>query len=271
MKKITFNYSIGDIVTLVKEPSLNNRSLVSYNKEFKSKEYRIRGLKYVVDESGEKILYSLYAYDDEYIQYHNWMDESMFTGEGKKHDIDINFVSIDKKELNIGDKVYSDIYYGSYDDAHISPNFTFTSYGKIIKLSYTESGIFLTNGGVHIFTSYEGTCDAITYWMDNAYDKKYTFNTNLAVKDIDDKFVEDYILACKENRFNPFSDKLIPSMKEKVNKWLNIMGIYDKVKDNYKKREVKKRVNIEKDTSVDEILSSLTEKQKKGLLKKLSK
>lgn len=271
MKKITFNYSIGDIVTLIKEPSWDNRALIGYNRDFKPKEYRIRGLKYIVDKDGEKILYSLYAYCDEYIQYHNWMDESRFTGEGKKQEIDIEFMSIDKKELNIGDKVYSDIYYGSYNDASISPDFTFTSYGQIVKLSYTEEGRFLIDDGIDISVSYDGTADAIKYWMNDTYDKKYTFNPRFAVKDIDDKFIKDYILACKENRFNPFSDKIRASESEKVNTWLNIMGIYDKVKDNYKKITVRKKINIEKDTTVDDIISSLTDKQKKELLKKLSK
>lgn len=271
MKKITFNYSIGDKVTLIKSPSWDNRSLLNYNIEFTPKEYRIRAIRYIIDEEGEKILYSLDAYLDEYLRYNNWLDESNFEGEGHKHNVGMAFISIDNKELNIGDKVYSDIYYGSVENPYISPDFTFTSYGEIVGLSYTEEGKFYANGDIDISKAFECTALPIKYWMEDKGSEKYTFYAKYAVKEIDDKFVEDYIKGCKEHVVNPFSDKLDDRDSKRISDWLNFMGIYDKVKNNYKKIIVRKRVKVKKDTTVDDILSSLTDKQKKELLKKLSK
>jgi len=48
------------------------------------------------------------------------------------------------------------------------------------------------------------------------------------------------------------------------------MGVYDQVKNNYDKITVKKKkTTVKKDSTVDDIISQLNDKQKKELLKKL--
>ena len=272
MKQIKFNYSIGDTVTLIKEPSWKNRSSLNYDRSFSPKDYKIKCIKYVVDEEGEKILYQLDAYIDKYLDCHNWMDESCFKGNGTEHVEDIDFTSVDGKELKLGDFVYDSIYYGSHDDWYISPTFTFTSYGKIIELNSYWEGNFLIDGSIKISQKKNGVAVAEKYWMTygNYVGQKYSFFAELALKDVDDKFIEDYIKACKTTKFNPFSNSMNSHDKETCEGWLKYMGIYDKVKNKYKKVTVRKRVKIEKDSTVDDIISELTEKQKKEMLKKLT-
>jgi len=266
MKQIKFNYSIDDKVTLVKEPSYKNRTSLNYNYNFSPKEYTINAIKYICNEDGEEILYQLNAYCDEYLTYHNWMKEECFSGKGTEHIEDIEFVSVDGKQLNIGDCIYDGIFYAGIDGKYISPDFTFTSYGKIKILGYKWEGFHYSDGKTEIITSIFGDAHPIKYWMENESDT-FDFNPNFALKEVNDIFVENYIKACKEKRINPFN----LSEDTKIFKWLNFMGIYEKVINNYKKITIRKNKKKEKDTTVDDFLSSLTKKQKKELLNKLSK
>lgn len=267
MKQIKFNYSIDDKVTLVKEPSYKNRaSYLNCNYNFSPKEYTINAIKYICNEDGEEILYQLHAYCDEYLAYHNWMKEECFSGKGTEHIEDIEFVSVDGKQLNIGDCVYNGIFYGCLDDKYISPDFTFTSYGKIKNLTCKWEGTHYIDGKTKIVCSSRCQVYPIKYWMKNESDT-FDLNPSFALKEVNDTFVENYIKACKENRINPFN----LNEESKIFEWLNFMGIYEKVKNNYKKITIRKNKKKEKDTTVDNFLSSLTKAQKKELLNKLSK
>lgn len=274
MKQIKFNYSIGDTVTLIQEPDYKNRQYLSYrNTPFQPKEYKIRKFRYIVNDKGqENILYQLDAYLDEYLIYHNWLTEDYIQGQGTEHLENVDFVSVDGEQLNIGDHIYNDIYYGNYGNGnwYLSPSFTFTSYGKIISLICTwEEGINSDNKKI-IYPIKEGTASAEKYWIKDSINENFTFFTSIALKNPGDKFVEDYIKSCKKNRFNPFSDKVNPYDAKRVKEWLTFMGVYDQVKNNYNKITVKKKkTTVKKDTLVDNIISQLNDKQKKELLKKL--
>ena len=75
----------------------------------------------------------------------------------------------------------------------------------------------------------------------------------------------EYIRACKLNRFNPFKD-------EHAEKWLKIMGVLEYVEKNYKKVTNKKNAPTEKKKSkVEDIFEGLTARQKKEMLKLLTK
>lgn len=274
MKQIKFNYSIGDTVTLIKEPDYKNRQYLSYrNTPFQPKVYKIIKIKYTVNDKGqENILYQLDAYMDEYLKNYNWLTEDFIQGQGNEHLENVDFISVDGEQLHIGDNIYDSIYYGNYGNGnwYLSPNFTFTSYGKIISLTCTwEEGISSDNKKI-IYTIKEGTASAEKYWIENSMNTNFTFFIINALKNPGDKFVEDYVKACKKNRFNPFGDKVHPDEIKRVKEWLTFMGVYDQVKNNYDKITVKKKkTTVKKDSTVDDIISQLNDKQKKELLKKL--
>ena len=60
---VNFKYNIGDMVTLIKLPDYLNLSSNYYKVEFRPKQYKIDGYKFVINEDGkQEILYRLYAY-----------------------------------------------------------------------------------------------------------------------------------------------------------------------------------------------------------------
>lgn len=276
MKQIKFNYSIGDTVTLIQEPDYKNRQYLSYrNTPFQPKEYKIRKIRYTVnDKEQENILYQLDAYMDEYLNYHNWLTEDYIQGQGTEHLENVDFVSVDGEQLHIGDHIYNDIYYGNSNNWYLAPGFTFTSYGKIISLTCTWEEAIYSDGGKTIYQIKEGNALAEKYWIKNSINTNFTFFIINALKNPGDKFVEDYIKACKKNRFNPFGDKVHPDEIKRVKEWLTFMGVYDQVKNNYDKITTKKKKTTvkkdsTKDSTIDNIISQLNDKQKKELLKKL--
>lgn len=276
MKQIKFNYSIGDTVTLIKEPDCKNAQYISYRTvSFQPKEYKIRKFRYTINDKGrENILYQLDAYMDEYLIYHNWLTEDYIQGQGTEHLENIDFVSVDGEELHIGDNIYNGIYYGNHTNWYLSPTFTFTSYGKINSLTCTWEEATYSDGGKIIYPIKEGNASIEKYCIKDSINTSLpffiSFFTSVALKNPGDKFVEDYIIFCKKNRFNPFSDKVNPDDAKRVKEWLTFMGVYDQVKNNYDKITAKKEKTIvKKDSTVDNIISQLNDKQKKELLKKL--
>jgi hypothetical protein len=239
---------------------------LNYNRGFSPKEYRVKDIKYAVDKDGEKILYSLDAYCDEYLRYDNWLTEDFIAETENKHSFeeDIDFVSVDGEELSIGDAVYSSIYYGGKDNQYISPNLTFTAKIVIDRLECVIEGTFYMDGGVGTVTRTEFFGEQIDNICQSNAIRRSGF-TYLALKNPDIDFADEYIRACKRNRFNPFND-------EHARKWLEIMGVLECIEKNYKKVTVKKSTTAEKKKSkVEEIFEGLTARQKKEMLKLLTK
>lgn len=266
MKTVEFKYSVGDKVMLIKEPSWDNRALLNYNRDFSPKEYRVKGLKYAIDKDGEKILYSLDAYCDEYLQYHNWLTEDFIAETENKHSFeeDIDFISVDGEELSIGDVVYSSVYYGGKDSQYISPSLTFTAKISIDRMEYVIEGTFYSDGSVGTVTRSEYFGEQIDNVRQSNATRRDGF-TYLALKNPGTDFADEYIRACKLNRFNPFKD-------EHAQKWLKIMGALEYVEKNYKKVTNKKSAPAEKKKSkVEDIFEGLTARQKKEMLKLLAK
>lgn len=266
MKTVEFKYSVGDRVMLIKEPSWDNRALLNYNRDFSPKDYRVKGIKYAVDKDGEKILYSLYAYCDEYLQYNNWLTEDFIAETENKHSFEegIDFISADGKELSIGDEVYSSVYYGGRGNPYISPEFTFTAKIAIDRLECVVEGTFYEDGSVGTVTRGEYFGERIDNVRQSDTTRGSGF-TYLALKTPDEDFADEYIMACKRHRFNPSND-------ERARKWLEIMGVLEYVEKNYKKVANKKSTTTEKKKSkVEDIFEGLTARQKKEMLKLLIK
>ena len=145
MIRASFKYNIGDIVTLVKLPDLfhKNRCRTFASKHlgtFSPKQYKVKGYSFTILEDGSyEYRYSLHAYNDDWLDYHNWLTEDYLCGEGTHRDANVCFKSADGDDLNIGDIVYTSLYYGS-DVAgdSCSVTGTFTRKVRVTELMYTN-------------------------------------------------------------------------------------------------------------------------------------
>ena len=264
MAQITFKYNIGDMVTLIKLPKYPNCSSRYYEKEFSPKQYKIDGYKYAIRKDGkDEILYRLDAYCDDYLNYHNWITEDYIEGEGTTHTEDIEFKSIDGEELKIGDMVYTGIYYGrDRDDCYISLNMCFAKKVVITDLVYAGTS---TDKFSYKFYGTE-------IYPNGELNRAEDGFVPLAMKNVTEQFVIDFVKACKERRENPANEK--KSDYEKRKEWLKELGVFEQVCKLYNKSAVKKETKpkpAEKKDTVKEIFSSLSEEQKKEMLKLLTK
>lgn len=264
MTQITFRYSIGDMVTLIKEPDYRNAVRYPFRKDFKPKQYKIDGYKFAIHEDGtQEVSYRLYAYCDEYLDYHNWITEDYIEGEGTAHTEDIEFKSIDGEELKIGDMVYTGIYYGrDRNDCYISPDFTFAVKVQITDLVYSG-----TSTDKFSYKFY-----GIEIYPNSELNRAEDGFVPLAIKNVTEQFVIDFVKACKERKENPSNEKKDDYKKRR--EWLEKLGVFEQVCKLYEKPAVKKETKpkpSEKKDTVKEVFSSLSEKQKKEMLKLLLK
>lgn len=189
---------------------------------------------------------------DKYVNYHNWFEDDFLEGDGTEHDEDIEFISVDGKEVRPGDTVYSSIYYGGFEDTYISPQFTFSKKIYVTDLSYfgTSHDTFFAHViGNEVYPRQDFT-------------NKYSGFLHLCVKNIDKRFVEDYVKGCKENRYNPTKNN-----NDRCKEWLDYLGIYDDVCKLYKKRSKQKKNKNDGEMKVLNIVSELTDKEKEEMLK----
>lgn len=275
---VTFKYDGGDTVTLKKYPPYNQLSYGHKREyEFVPKEYKISGLKFVADENGTKVLYRLHAYMDDYLDYHNWLSEDYFEGEGTERTEEIDFSGIRGTDIQIGDTVYADIYNGNKNSHYVYPYLTFTRMGNVLYFMYENEITFYTDGRKSEQPCSSVVCDFYypTCWAN----KNGSEGAWAVVKNIDDEFINDYVKACRQHRFNPETRK----EEERAIEWLKHWGIYDKVCELYnkqtpaKKKPAEKKKTTEKKTKksasgeIKELLASMTDEMKAELLKQLTK
>lgn len=289
MIRASFKYNIGDIVTLVKLPDLfdKNRCRTFASKHlgaFSPKQYKVKGYSFTILEDGSyEYRYSLHAYNDDWLDYHNWLTEDYLEGEGTHHDADVCFKSADGADLNIGDIVYTSLYYGS-DVAgdSCSVTGTFTRKVRVTELIYTNEEFSVPTEklvGDRIKEFYVP--------VNGSWNKDCEF-CNCSLKNITEQFICDFVKTCKEYRINPSNEKLSDYKSRKF--WLDELGIFDDVCKRYSSiskktskveepevKEASNKVSSNKGSSdktnkkVEEILSGLSDKEKKEMLKLLIK
>lgn len=269
--KVKFKYNVGDVVTLMKKPSHENTQLGKYiyDDEFIPKEYKIeKCLCRIIGTEEPKILYNLYAYCDEYIQFHNWIPEDDLSGIIHWHEEYIEFISHDKEILSIGDNVIASAFYGDYEDSYLSPSLTFTYVGTIIGLEYEINGLDTHKTVIR---------GALTEKSDGTNHLEFT---TYLVKKMDEAFAFEYVKFCKKNRFNPIKEAERPftnhkKLLEEIHLWDKVLEIYNnwnKYRKDGKVTEKKKTVKKEKSkTDIKKLLSSLSEEEINELKKELIK
>ena len=268
--EVKFKYSVGDTVTLAKLPTSDNLQFVNkfmWDTEFKPKDYKIEQCKFVITETGEKLVYyNLYAYCDEIIQFNNWIPESYLEGKANEHVEQVEFVSHDNETLNIGDDVLCSAFYGDYNKPYLPPDFTFTYVGTIVRL---------------VFTINERTSSPIksavvqSSFPDNMMDNEFT---PYLVKNFDKNFVKEYVASCKKNRFNPEKEVHAYSKHDKIFKyiklWDDVIEVYKNWDKEKKKKSTKPTAKKNKKETIKEyfekLLETLSEEEKNELKKQLS-
>lgn len=265
--KVKFKYNVGDVVTLMKKPSHENTQLGKYihDDEFIQKEYKIeKCLCKIIGTEKPKILYNLYAYCDEYIQFHNLIPEDDLSGIINEHEEDAEFISHDKEILSIGDDVIACAFWGDYEDSVLSPSLTFTYVGTIVGLEYEINGLKKTVTRRAIVERHDGT--------------NHIEFTPYLVKKIDETFAFEYVKFCKRDRFNPIkeSERQYSTNKkflEEIHLWDKVLEIYknwNKYRKDGKVTEKKKTVKKEKPkTDINKLLNSLSEDEINELKKQL--
>ena len=275
--EVSFKYDIGDVVTLVKLPDRfdNNRSRSwSYKKlnEYSPKQYKIKGYSFTILEDGTYgCKYSLDAYMDDWLDYHNWLTEDYFEGEGTRHNKDVCFKSADGDDLSIGDAVYTSLYYGN---KRVSESCTFTKKIRVTKLIYSKEKIYNPVEKIEGDVLIDTLCPSI----DGSSNKEHSF-CNAVLKNVTEQFLRDFVKTCKDYKINPHNEKLGGYKSRKF--WLDELGIFDKVCELYsshpKKSSSKKTSVVEKsfrksetDKKVKDILSGMTDDEKREMLKLLT-
>ena len=210
-----------------------------------------------------KILYNLYAYCDEYIQFHNWIPESDLSGPTNEHEEDVTFISHDKEILSIGDVVAASVFYGDYEDSYLSPSLTFAYVGTIFGFEYE-----IIRGSSFIRR---------TALIDKNGSNEVEFTPYL-VKNFDEAFAFEYVKFCKKDRFNPIKESERQYSKnkkflEEIHLWDKVLEIYNswaKYRKDGKITEKKKCVKKEKEKiDITKLLNSLSEEEKEELKKQL--
>lgn len=268
--KVNFKYNVGDTVLLKKLPSFQNMQCGKYifESEFTPKEYKISKCKCTIKANNTvNVAYNLYAYCDDYIQFHNWIPEEDLEGTPNEHEETIEFISHDKELLSIGDTVIADAFWGDYEDAHLSPSLTFTYVGTIVGFNYeiNEAKKIIRTA---LIERGDGT-------------NRFEFTPYL-VKNMDEKFAFEYVKFCKKERFNPIKEAerkyganhLV--LLQGIHLWGTVINMYNnwsKYRDGGKKKYYPRKRKPENPLKADinKLLKSLSEEQKEELKKQLLK
>lgn len=266
--KVKFKYNVGDVVTLFKTPSRDNMQIGEYihDNEFTPKEYKIeKCLCRIIGTEEPKILYNLYAYLDEYIQFHNWIPEDDLSGTINEHEENVEFISHDKEVLSIGDDVIACAFWGDYENSVLSPSLTFTYVGTIVRLEYEINGlkqkIVIRRA---IVERHDGT--------------NHIEFTPYLVKKFDETFAVEYVKFCKRDRFNPIkeSERQYSTNKkflEEIHLWDKVLEIYNNWNKYRKDGKTTKKKNSSKKAKekidIKKLINSLSEEEIIELKKQL--
>lgn len=267
--KVTFKYDIGDEVTLLSVPPYKYSKSYYFKDDYVPKSYKVNGYKYQIDVEGTpKVLYQLYAYCDDYINYHNWIPADYLQGEGTEHTEDVEFVGVDGREISIGDFVYGDVYFSAYDSEGEDINrpdvaLTFARGGTVENLVYYKTELDHKNDGTPLV---ECSLRAVFPEKSNGWVSSNPVSHVFSVAD--EKFINDYVASCKSHRFNPTIEKW---GETRHTEFLKYLGVYDDVCECYNNwNKARKKKAAKTKNKLNELVSGLTAEEKAELLRMLN-
>ena len=276
---LKFKYSIGDKVLLVKLPSYENRQYGTFRYSNKKeiqlpKEYVVSGYGFDETYDGIKQYYRLDAYCDEIIQYYNKITDDYLEPSGECHpfELETDVMSADGHIIKLGDSVFYSLYdrYNGKDGTVPNVSFSFTGHGKVVSTHYFKE----KNLKPRIEVTYERDF-LCTYCIDGkvkeALDaRRYGDKHTEYVSQIDYGVHPGYVEAFAEEISKKPNRCYLKYNKYEVEEWLKFLGVYDEAMTAIDKwikiRDGKSNKKPKKDEGkLQDILSSLTEEQKKKL------
>ena len=279
-----YKYNIGDKVLLVKLPSFDNRQYGSfrYSGDVESllpKEYVVNGYGFEETDDGIKIYYRLDAYCDEIIQYHNRITDEYLEPSGECHpfQLESDVMSADGHIIKLGDSVFSNLYNRYNGENGTVPNidFSFTGHGNVVSTHYFEE----KSHKPRIEVTYERDF-LCTYCVNGnvrealdsrRYGDKHTEVASMIDYGIRPGYAEAFAeeISKKSNRWD------LEHNKYNIEQWLKFLGVYDetmaaidkwiKKRDKGSKSSAKKKKAKKDEGKLKNILSTLTEEEKKKL------
>jgi hypothetical protein len=281
---LKYKYSIGDKVLLVKSPSYENRQYAQFrysdDMELASpKEYVVNG--YGFDETGDgiKIYYRLDAYCDEIIQYHNRITDEYLEPSGECHpfELESDVMSADGHVIKLGDSVFYSLYdrYNGNDGTIPNITFSFTGHGNVVSIHYFEE----KNYKPRIEVTYERDflCTySVNGKVKEALDaRRYGDKHTEHVSQIDYGIRPGYAEAFAEEISKKSNRWYLEHNKYDTEQWLKFLGVYEetmaaidkwiKKRDGGSKSSAKKKKPKKDEGKLKNILSTLTEEEKKKL------
>jgi hypothetical protein len=243
------------------------------------KEYLVSGYGFDETEDGIKQYYRLDAYCDEIIQYHNKITDDYLEPSGECHpfDIESDVMSGDGHIVKIGDAVFYSLYnrYNGKDGTVPNISFSFTSHGNVVSTHYFEE----KNHKPMIEVTYERDF-LCTYCVNGnvkealdgrRYGDKHTDFASMIDYGIRPGYAEAFAeeISKKSNRW------YLECNKYDTEQWLKFLGVYEetmaaidkwiKKRDGGSKSSAKKKKPKKDEGKLKNILSTLTEEEKKKL------
>lgn len=283
---LKYKYSIGDKVLLVKLPSYENRQYgfgryLDDKESLLPKEYVVNGYGFDETDDGIKIYYRLDAYLDEIIQYHNRITDEYLEPSGECHpfELESDVMSADGHVIKLGDSVFYNLYnrYNGNDGTIPYISFSFTGHGNVVSTHYFEE----KNHKPRIEVTYERDF-LCTYCVNGKvrealdarrYGDKHTESASMIDYGIRPGYAEAFAeeISKKSNRW------YLEHNKYDTEQWLKFLGVYEETmaaidkwikkrdgKSN-KKSQAKKKKTKKDEGKLKNILSTLTEEEKKKL------
>ena len=277
IKSLHYKFGIGDEVRLIRRPSDSTSIYIHsrFDNELPKETYKINGWGWVEEEPGIfKQYYRLDAYCNRYLNYHNRILEDEIIAVGETHpfdDIELTYKSVYGDNIEIGMTGYSCIYYGGENNWYISPNFTFTSWGTVQKISK-----FVEQSGVtkrvimseEVKSKYNKDKDYYEAFQDDGNLREH-FPYLLLTK-VDERFVKEYVAALGKHRMKSALTDEKNYDYHLIKSWLEMMGVYDdavKLAKNCKSSSSTKRTTTKKPKKdkLEDLLKGLSEADKKKL------
>ena len=256
------------------EFSLGDKFTHSDGSEYEIKEWRV-----VKDKSRITVSYSFHAYSNKHFDYHQFITEdnllkssTLSCKEAHPVEIELDETDVNDETVEIGDKIFTDIYSGDLSTLHIfSPTLTFAAYCYVNSLCWfqtTASDIYC-----EIVTTRIGLCNKRNGepWYDARRDGTTSSEfLKFCIKHADQRFIDAYMKTLNKNKY--FIEELLEDKTDyafEVRWLLNEMGVLDKVLERIftdkTKKPVKNPIKIKKfktKTDVDwkSVVESLAKK-----------
>ena len=278
-----YKFGLGDEVKLICRPADTSSiyCCALFDNNLPDTIYKISGWGWVEEELGVfKQYYRLDAYCDKYLNYDNRIAEEEIIPVGETHpfdDTELVYKSVNGDEIKIGTTGYSSIYYGGENNTYISPDFTFTEWGTVQKITkFVEKSSVRKEVIMSEEVRNEYNREIKSYEPTQADGHLRTHFPYLLLTKADDNFIKEYVKSLGKRRIKAALTDPKHHDYHCIKSWLENMGVYEEVcklakrgskssstKTTKPKKE--KQPTSKKKDKLEELLNGLSDADKKRL------